>query len=294
MPELPEVEIVKRGLEPVMLGACIQALRLNRLDLRVPIPPDLPKTLAGQRIETILRRGKYILAFTGGGAGFALHLGMSGRIRIYAPDEDYIPQKHDHVVFEMQAGQRIVFNDARRFGFLDAALANTWQATPPFNRMGPEPLDAGFTGETLALAFMNRKSPVKTALLDQRVVAGIGNIYACEALYRSGIAPDRAAGSLDGGESVRLAIALQDVLKDAIAAGGSTLRDHRMTDGSLGYFQHRFAVYDRENNACPDCVCERAGNAAKDGLQTQNRPGVGIRRIVQGGRSTFYCAVRQK
>lgn len=279
MPELPEVEIVKRGLEPVLARSRVKGFRVNRADLRIPVPPELPGLLAGRQIGVLMRRGKYILAFADTGEGFVLHLGMSGRVRIYGPGEGYALERHDHAVFEMEDGSCIVYNDARRFGFIDRVSADNWQERSPFDRMGPEPLDENFSGDVLARAFEGRKMPVKAALLDQSVVAGIGNIYACEALYRSGIAPQRAASSISGEEAGRLAPAIREVLAEAIAAGGSTLRDHRLTDGSLGYFQHRFAVYDREGAACPDCDCKDPA---------------GIVRIVQGGRSTFYCPARQE
>lgn len=281
MPELPEVEIVRRGLAPVLARSPVAALEIRRADLRIPVPPGLPALLAGRKMDAPLRRGKYILAFageSGNGAGFVLHLGMSGRVRIYGPGENAAPQTHDHAVFRMEDGSRIVYNDARRFGFLDAAAAGEWRARPPFDKMGPEPLDEDFGGAALSRALSGRKGPVKAALLDQRVVAGIGNIYACEALYRSRIAPDRPACEIGGAEAHRLAKALRAVLEEAIAAGGSTLRDHRLTDGSLGYFQHRFAVYGRAGEPCPGCDCRAPEKIA---------------RIVQSGRSTFYCPSRQ-
>ncbi len=176
MPELPEVETVKRGIEPVLGRSRIAALKVHRSDLRIAVPAELPGVLAGRRVETLLRRGKYILAFTGEGAGFALHLGMSGRVRIYGPGEDYAPQVHDHAVFEMEDASRIVYNDARRFGFLDLVSLDGWQKRPPFDRMGPEPLAEDFGGAALVRGLAGRKAPVKTALLDQRVVAGGGNM----------------------------------------------------------------------------------------------------------------------
>ena len=280
MPELPEVETVMRGMESVLLASPIKLVRLNRPDIRFVIPKTLPARLKDQQIKNLMRRGKYILAFAGNGAGFVLHLGMSGRVRLYTPREEYTPEKHDHVAFEMQGGGRVIFNDPRRFGFLDLVEEAGWEASRHFKAMGPEPLGNGFNGEALGAALKGRKAPIKVALLDQSVVAGVGNIYACEALYRAGISPFALAGSLKPRALDALARAIKDVLLEAIAAGGSTLRDYRKADGELGYFQHQFGVYDRAGLACPDCKC--------DTLKTG-----GVARVVQAGRSTFYCKARQ-
>lgn len=281
MPELPEVEIVKRGLEPALLNKKIKALTLNRPDLRTPITPSLPKSMENQSLTQLIRRGKYILGFNAAGHGFVLHLGMSGRIHIYKSGETYEPAKHDHVVFEIEDGGRVVFNDPRRFGMLYAITAANWSAETPFSAMGPEPLGNDFSGPALQEALKNRRGPIKTALLDQKVVAGVGNIYACEALFEAGISPLRPANALNNNEYETLAARIRDVLNRAIAAGGSSLRDYQHTDGTLGYFQHEFAVYDQEGKTCKHCAPQHSDEGC-------------ILRITQGGRSTFYCPVTQK
>lgn len=275
MPELPEVEIVKRALEPVMLSRPLTSLVFNRPDLRFPLPHDLPAQLVGQKVVHMDRRGKYILGFAGNGHGFVLHLGMSGVIRIEKPHEQ-TEQKHDHVLWMFKGGPRIVFNDARRFGFLQATHQDHWQKQPPFHAMGPEPLGNTFNGVHLRGILAGKKTSIKSALLDQRVVAGVGNIYACEALYGAGIDPRRACLDLDEPECESLAQAIKAVLVAAIEKGGSSLKDYKHTDGNLGYFQHHFSVYDREGKPCPKagCPCESKG---------------GVQRIVQQGRSTFFC-----
>jgi formamidopyrimidine-DNA glycosylase len=280
MPELPEVETVRRGLEPVMLSKRIASVELRRPDLRHPIPKNFAKDIAGHAVKKLERRGKYILAIMDNGEGFGLHLGMSGRIKIHprGHNEDY--SLHDHVVFTMENGTKIIFNDPRRFGML-FRLGKKWNAEKPFSAMGPEPLNDEFTGAALAEKIAHKKAPIKTVLLDQNVVAGVGNIYACEALYFAGIDPAKKASAVSGEKTVKLVRGIQHVLNLAIEAGGSTLRDHRKPDGEMGYFQHKFSVYDREGKACPDCDC----NIAKTG---------GIRRITQAGRSTFYCPRKQK
>jgi formamidopyrimidine-DNA glycosylase len=280
MPELPEVETIRRGLEPAVLNKKFQSVVVNRSDLRTAIPPDFSIVIEGQKIVATLRRGKYILAFTEGSAGFVLHLGMSGRIRIFPPGQDYAPMAHDHVVFGMDDGTHVAFNDPRRFGMLYLTHGETWVHELPFSCMGPEPLEAGFTGVVLRQKLAGKKGPIKTALLDQKVVAGVGNIYACEALFQAGISPDRAAGQLNGAEADALVLAVRDVLQRAIAAGGSSLKDYRTTDGSLGYFQHGFSVYDREGKSCPGCECD----IIKTG---------GINRSIQAGRSTYFCPRKQ-
>ena len=258
-----------------MLSQPLTGLVFNRPDLRFPLPADLPAQLVGQTIAHMERRGKYILAFAGDGHGFVLHLGMSGVIRIENADE-ISDQKHDHVLWTFKSGPRVVFNDARRFGFLQAVHRDHWSAEPPFHAMGPEPLGNAFNGAYLEGALSNKKASIKTALLDQRVVAGVGNIYACEALYMSGIDPRKSAGALTTEECEKLAHAIKAVLRLAIEKGGSSLKDYKHTDGNLGYFQHHFSVYDREGQACPKTGCR----CSEDG---------GVQRIVQQGRSTFYC-----
>jgi formamidopyrimidine-DNA glycosylase len=281
MPELPEVEIVMRGLRPVLEGGVVEALRLYRPDLRFLIPADLPARLAGRRISRVERRGKYIVAHREGGDGFILHLGMSGRVKIIEAGRDYARETHDHFEILLRGGARVIYNDPRRFGFLDSFEGRTASASRHFEGMGPEPLDSGFDGEALHAALAGRKVSIKQALLDQKIIAGVGNIYACEALFRAGVSPLRAAGAVSRPECLRLAGAIRAVLNEAIEAGGSTLKDYRHTDDGLGYFQHRFSVYDREGEGCPGCECDRI------------RTG-GVARIAQGGRSTFYCKRKQR
>jgi formamidopyrimidine-DNA glycosylase len=276
MPELPEVEIVRRGLEPVLAGAVLTRVDVKRRDLRRPIPEGFEASMRGQRMARLERRGKYIIGFTNNGRGFVLHLGMSGRMRIYNPGQVYAPEKHDHVSFEVSTGARIVFNDPRRFGMLYGIQEHNWADEPPFAAMGPEPLGNAFSGPVLAGRLGGRTSPIKIALLDQNVIAGVGNIYACEALYAARIDPFAPAAGLDLAACNDLAQAIRDVLLRAIAAGGSSLKDYRHPDDGLGYFQHDFAVYDRAGQACGSCVCD----PLKSG---------GVHRIVQSGRSTFYC-----
>lgn len=266
MPELPEVETVMRGLSPVWLGQRFASVILNRADLRRPFPDGLGQRLTGARIEGVRRRAKYGLVDTDRGETLILHLGMSGRMRL----DPSAPLKHDHVVFKTDAGRVVAFNDPRRFGSLDlvetAALANH----PLMAGIGPEPLAADFNAAVLARAFAGRTAPVKALLLDQRVVAGLGNIYVCEALFRAGIDPRRAGGRIGSARIERLAVAIRTVLDEAIAAGGSSLRDHAAPDGTLGYFQNGFSVYGREGKACAVC-------------------GGVVRRQVQSGRSSFFC-----
>lgn len=274
MPELPEVEIVKRGLEGAVQDARIKSLVFNRDNLRLELPKALPAKLNGQAITQFIRRGKYIICLCENGAGFILHLGMSGVVKIIPADEEYVPVKHDHVVFEMEDSGHIVFNDPRRFGFLKETYEAFWQEDSSFKAMGVEPLSNDFSGPVLAAALKGRKGPIKTALLDQKVVAGVGNIYACEALYMAGISPKRVAGSVQGARAEKLAASIRGVLALAIESGGSSLKDYYHADGSLGYFQHQFKVYDREG-------------VMIDGKYP-------VKRIVQAGRSTFYCPAKQK
>lgn len=294
MPELPEVETVRRGLAPVMEGGVIEAVSTRRADLRFPLPEGFARRLTGRTINSIGRRAKYLLIEAEGAPILISHLGMSGSYRIENTGAPTTPglfhhprsgdEKHDHVVFDIahQDGRRfrIVYNDPRRFGFM--LFAEDRQTHPMLAGLGVEPMGNSFDGATLAQLLRGRSAPLKSALLDQRLIAGLGNIYVSEALWRAGISPRRTAGSIvpasgAGVRTGRLAEAIRAVLAEAIEAGGSSLRDHRQTDGSLGYFQHRFAVYDREGEACL-------------------RPGCGgtIRRIVQAGRSTFYCPACQR
>jgi formamidopyrimidine-DNA glycosylase len=277
MPELPEVETVVRGLAQALTGKRLERLELARKDLRSAIPVGLAHRLEGRRIERFSRRAKYILMHMEGGGVLIVHLGMSGRLVIALPGKAPPREKHDHAVFRFEDGTELRFNDARRFGLLDYADEAQLADHPRFRELGPEPLGNEFNGPTLAQALKGKKTSIKAALLDQRVVAGLGNIYVCEALYGAGLSPRRLAGTVQGERAERLAIAIRDVLTRAVAAGGSSLRDYVQTSGELGYFQHHWAVYGKEGERCPDCDC---GNA--------------IRRIVQSGRSTFYCAKRQR
>ncbi len=285
MPELPEVETVRRGLAPHLEGARLSKVEQRRPDLRFPLPERFVQRLEGATVEALERRAKYLLARLDTGETLVVHLGMTGRFMVDGPDpskpgrfhrEAGEDPKHTHVVFETEGGARLAFNDARRFGFMDLIATGDLAAHPWFAGMGPEPLGNGFNDTVLAKAFAGRKQNVKVTLLDQKVVAGLGNIYVCEALHRSHIHPERRAGSIKPKELSRLVAAIRAVLEDAIRAGGSTLRDYRHTDGELGYFQHDFRVYDREDDPCPTASC----------------PGV-IKRIVQAGRSTFFCPVCQ-
>ena len=280
MPELPEVETVRRGLVGALEGKRLVRVRVRRPDLRFPLPPGFEKRLRGRRVETLGRRGKFLLIGLEGDLTLIAHLGMSGRFRIY---DDPAPalERHDHVIFETEGGGSVRFNDPRRFGFMDLADTKVLSSHPRLAGLGPEPLAGDFDGPALARALKGRRGPVKAALMDQSVVAGLGNIYICEALFRAGLSPRRKAGTVQGGRADKLVRAIKDVLAEAIDAGGSSLRDHRRPDGELGYFQHSFAVYGRAGEPCPGCGCD----AARTG---------GIRRIIQSGRSTFYCAAKQR
>jgi formamidopyrimidine-DNA glycosylase len=275
MPELPEVETVRRGLALKMTGRRILRAELRRADLRRPFPPALAARLKGARIGALGRRGKYILVELDADGLLLLHLGMSGRIT--AGSAAVPPAPHDHVILTLDDGTVIRFNDARRFGTLDYLKRSEASSHPLLAGLGPEPLEAGFDGDYLAARLAGKLTPIKAALLDQRVVAGLGNIYVCEALFRAGLSPRRLARSIGPTRADRLAAAIRSVLTEAIAAGGSSLRDYVQADGELGYFQHRWAVYGHEGAPCPGCTC-----------------GGGVRRIVQSGRSTFFCAKRQR
>jgi formamidopyrimidine-DNA glycosylase len=278
MPELPEVETVRRGLIPVLEGRRLIRVVARRPDLRLPLPENLGQCLVGRRVMRLDRRGKYLLWHVDGNVVLIVHLGMSGRMRIFEgppPPEEL----HDHVIFSTEDEVTIRFCDPRRFGLILLSETSVLASHRLLASMGPEPLDEAFNGPFLARQLAGRKSPIKTALMDQRLVAGLGNIYVCEALFRSAISPLRRSGSIGAVRAERLVAAIKTVLLDAIAAGGSTLRDHRRPDGELGYFQHRFDVYDREGKPCSECP---------DGTCP------GVRRIVQGGRSTFYCSKWQR
>ncbi|WP_170582993.1 bifunctional DNA-formamidopyrimidine glycosylase/DNA-(apurinic or apyrimidinic site) lyase [Ruegeria arenilitoris] len=283
MPELPEVETVRRGLAPAMEGVVIERADVNRPDLRWPFPERMAARLTGQRVGRLRRRSKYILADLSGGETLLIHLGMSGRMTVSGdPLGQFVhhhpmPQKHDHVVFHMANGARITFNDPRRFGAMDLMPTATAEQHKLLAVLGPEPLGNDFNETYLIDAFRGRASPVKAALLDQRIVAGLGNIYVCEALYRARVSPRRKAGQISAGRVEALVPVIRTVLAEAIEAGGSSLRDFRQADGELGYFQHSFDVYGREGQPCRTEGC-----------------GAEIRRITQSGRSTFYCAQCQR
>lgn len=302
MPELPEVETVRRGLQPVLEGSVIEHVETRRPDLRYPFPEKFADRISGRRVGSLGRRAKYLTAHLDGGPVLICHLGMSGSFRVEAgcaeadgmggtPGEFHYPRSkdtaHDHVVFHVTAPDgkkaRVIFNDPRRFGFMLLTEEATWREHPMLAGLGVEPTGNTLDGNLLSDLFRGRAAPLKAALLDQRLIAGLGNIYVCEALWRAGLSPRRAAGTISakaGARSARadrLAQAVRDVISDAIAAGGSSLRDYVQADGSLGYFQHTFSVYDREGEAC-------------------KRPGCSgvVRRLVQSGRSTFYCPTCQR
>jgi len=271
MPELPEVETTVRGLAPVLEGRRIASIELRRDDLRRPFPPDLRQRLTGALVIGLGRRAKYGLIDTDRGDTLIFHLGMSGSWRI---DPTAIGL-HDHVVIDTDEGRRLSLNDPRRFGSLDLVPTDRWEASDPFARMGPEPLGESFDGHYLARALAGRTAPIKALLLDQRIVAGLGNIYVCEALNLAGIAPGRAGGHIGRARLDRLVEAVKAVLLAAIRAGGSTLRDYAQPNGELGYFSAEWRVYGREGQPCPRCDAT-------------------IRRRVDSGRSTFYCGKCQR
>lgn len=280
MPELPEVETVRRGLATVMEGRPFGRVHVLRPDLRFPFPENFAEALSGRTITKLTRRAKYLLIHCDDGTVAIIHLGMSGRMLIEGPEIEQAPigaGRHEHVVFEIGNGTLIRFSDPRRFGMMDLAREDTLATHRLLAHLGPEPTGEDFTGPVLAALLKGKRTPIKAALLDQRVVAGLGNIYVCEALFMAGISPRRQAATVAGRRAERLAGAIRNVLADAIEAGGSTLRDHVAPSGEIGYFQHRFKAYGREGEKCTDCDC-----------------GGAIQRMVQSGRSTFYCAARQR
>ncbi|WP_282129180.1 bifunctional DNA-formamidopyrimidine glycosylase/DNA-(apurinic or apyrimidinic site) lyase [Roseobacter litoralis] len=283
MPELPEVETVRRGLTPAMEGVVITQADVNRPDLRWPFPVDMAARLTGKRVERLRRRSKYILMDLDSGETLLVHLGMSGRMLVSGdPLGQFVhrhpaPEKHDHVVFHMANNARITFNDPRRFGAMDLMETASADAHKLLAVLGPEPLGNDFHESHLIAAFKNKNSPVKSVLLDQRIVSGLGNIYVCEALFRAKIHPTRKAGKISGARVAGLVPIIREVLAEAIEAGGSSLRDFRQADGELGYFQHSFDAYGREGDPC-----KRSGCTGQ------------IRRIVQSGRSSFYCTQCQR
>ena len=290
MPELPEVETVRRGLAPVMEDATIVAVEQRRPDLRFPFPHDFAARLQGRRIVSVGRRAKFLVIHLDTDPVLIAHLGMSGSFRIHDGTSEEMPgdfhhersklAAHDHVVLHLERDgrtHRVVYNDPRRFGFMVFAKAGSLDAHPFLASLGIEPTGNALNGAVLAALLAGRRAPLKAALLDQKLIAGLGNIYVCEALWRAGLSPKRPAGTVSRQRTARLADAIRAVIADAIAAGGSTLRDHQLTDGSLGYFQHSFSVYDREGEAC-----RREGCAGT------------VKRVLQSGRSTFYCSACQR
>jgi formamidopyrimidine-DNA glycosylase len=287
MPELPEVETVRRGLEPVLAGARLARVEARRPDLRFPLPANFVQVLTGATITGLTRRAKYLLGALDREDTLVMHLGMSGRFEIarpegverpgeflYAADPD---PKHAHIVFETEAGARVTYYDPRRFGYMALVNTATLHLHPWFAGLGPEPLSEQYDAARLRAAFKDRRQGPKTLLLDQRIVAGLGNIYVCEALNRARISPFRASGGISRPRLEALGTEIRAVLNEAIAAGGSTLRDYAQANGALGYFQHRFRVYDREGEPCLNDGC-----------------GGVIARKVQAGRSTFYCPTCQR
>ncbi len=276
MPELPEVETVRRGLMPAMQGQRLDAVIPRWPNLRFPLPDGFGQRLTGRTVVDIRRRAKFLMFDLDSPDVLIAHLGMSGSFRLGA--HAFPEEKHDHVIFKMSGGGEVHYNDPRRFGFMDLWAAADLASYPMLAKLGPEPLDDdAFSGAVLAARLKGRKTPIKAALLDQGVVAGVGNIYACEALYRAGISPKRLAHTVQGARAEKLAQAVKAVLKEAIASGGSSLRDHIRPDGELGYFQHSFDVYGRTGEACANAAC-----------------GAPILQIPQAGRSTFYCSRCQR
>ncbi|MBV8392550.1 MAG: bifunctional DNA-formamidopyrimidine glycosylase/DNA-(apurinic or apyrimidinic site) lyase [Alphaproteobacteria bacterium] len=279
MPELPEVETVRRGLIPRLVGHRITKLHQRRRDLRVPLPKQFAKRVEGRRVLAIDRRAKYLLIRLEGAETLIVHLGMSGRMTLHDAKSaaEHPFDRHDHVVFDIDDGWQVRFNDARRFGLMLLVADDKVANHKAFKGLGPEPLDETFDGAALAARLKARKTPIKAALLDQKTLVGVGNIYACEALFLSKISPRRSAHTVQGDRADRLVTSIKQVLLRSIDDGGSTLRDHIQPGGELGYFQTRFKVYDRVGAVCPTPGCGHA-----------------IKRLVQSGRSTFYCAHCQR
>ena len=279
MPELPEVETVVRGLRPRLEGRRLVRVEQRRADLRFPLPEGFASRLRGRTVRHIGRRAKYILIYLDDGQVLLCHLGMSGRVLLVEKDAPP-PGPHDHIIFVTDHGAEIRYNDVRRFGMMDLTDEAGLRSHPLLARLGPEPLSNSFNGPALARRLAGKRVSIKTALMDQRVVAGLGNIYVSESLFHAGLSPRRQAYTVQAARAERLAAAIRDVLTRAIEAGGSSLRDYVQTDGELGYFQHAWAVYGREGERCPGCDCGKVRD--------------GIRRIVQSGRATYYCATRQR
>ncbi len=277
MPELPEVETVRRGLSPVLEGATIKTAKARRKNLRYDIPQDFSERLEGNTITMLRRRSKYILMECADGLVSILHLGMSGRFNIYTKDNIPELEKHDHIYIDTENGDRVVYNDPRRFGFWLFSDTENIENHDHIRKIGPEPLGNAFNTDTLISAFKNKKTNIKNALLDQRIVAGLGNIYVCEVLWRTGIHPETEARALSKKQIEAVVPTIRNVLSEAIKAGGSTLKDYAQVDGELGYFQHSFKAYGREGEAC-----------------LQENCGGTVTRIVQSNRSTFFCPKCQR
>jgi formamidopyrimidine-DNA glycosylase len=287
MPELPEVETVRRGLQPALEGRRIERVTQNRPNLRFPFPANFTARLEGQTVDRVGRRSKYLLLELSSGETLLMHLGMSGRFSIEAEagagqPGDFVHAtpanpRHDHVIFDVSGGVTVRYNDPRRFGFMDLIGADELATSPHLVSLGPEPHTNSFSDAYLLEAVAGKRAPIKSVLLDQHIIAGLGNIYVCEALHRAGVSPRREARTLGAIRAGRLARSIRDVILEAIESGGSSLKDFAGTDGALGYFQHRFRAYGREGEKCPTAEC-----------------GKPIRRIVQSGRSTFYCSACQR
>lgn len=282
MPELPEVETVCRGIRPSLEGGVIDKVVVRQRGFRQKIPPEFEKTVSGQQVTAVLRRAKYIIVNLDGGWSILWHLGMSGRVSVVEEDKPSF-QKHDHVAFHIENGVWIVFNDTRRFGLMLLCKTDQLGEHPLMKDIGPEPLSNQFNAPMLGEKLKGKKTSIKQALLDQRVVAGLGNIYVCEALFSIKLNPEKLAGDVSLAQLEQLCPVIREVLLAAIEAGGSTLKDHAQVDGELGYFQHQFKVYGREGEGCVQKPC--SGKIACSGK---------IERIVQAGRSTFYCPKCQK
>jgi formamidopyrimidine-DNA glycosylase len=280
MPELPEVETVVRALDQSISNKVIEHVTLNRPDLRVPFPEGLSELIIGQQVSNVSRRAKYILIGLNSHT-LLIHLGMSGKVTIVNSNEDYHFNKHDHFILDFSDGSKVILNDARRFGMVLLYDIQNVYNSKPLRDLGPEPLGNKISGPELYDVLQSKQCSIKSAMLDQKVISGIGNIYACEALYLSGIDPRRRANQLTLSEVYSLLGSIKDVLLKAIDAGGSTLKDYKQPDGDLGYFQFSFSVYDKEGQPCSQCTC----NYDKT---------MGVQRIIQSGRSTFFCEEKQK
>ncbi len=277
MPELPEVEIVCKGLIPAMMSRKIVKIVQNRKNLRIDFPEDFSNRVKGSKVINVRRRAKYVLIELDNNQIIVIHLGMSGVLKVIPCDDEYKPVKHDHMIIILDDGGKVVLNDPRRFGLVMLLNNEELEVHKSFSSMGPEPFSNEFNSAYLYESLQKRQGVIKSALLDQSLVAGLGNIYVCEVLYQCGISPKRISNKVTIDECNLLVISIRDILNKAIKAGGSSLKDYRHTDGDLGYFQHQFAVYGKEGEKCPECDCNFS-----------------IKKINQSGRSSFYCSKRQK